>query len=93
MHRYARDLARALAPQGLRVNEVAPGNVLFPGGRWEELLAGDRAGVEAYVEAEVPLKRFATAQEIAEAIVFLCSPRSGFTTAATLVVDGGQLRD
>jgi 3-oxoacyl-[acyl-carrier protein] reductase len=88
--RYTADLARRLGPAGIRVNMVAPGNVLFPGGRWEEKLAEDRAGVEAYVTGAVPLARFGTPEEIAAAVVFLCSDRAGFTTGACLVADGGQ---
>lgn len=90
--RYGHDLARRVAGRGIRVNLVAPGNVLFPGGSWERHLTADRARVEGYIGAEVPLARFGTPEEIASAVVFLCSARSSFTTGACLVVDGGQLR-
>ncbi|MFL5885955.1 MAG: SDR family NAD(P)-dependent oxidoreductase [Thermoleophilaceae bacterium] len=90
--RYSRDLARRLGPSGIRVNLVAPGNVIFPGGRWEELLSEDREGVEAMIEHEVPMKRFGTPEEIADAVLFLASERSSFTTGAVLVADGGEYR-
>ena len=41
---------------------------------------------------QVPLKRFGKPEEIADAVVFLCSKRSAFTTGACLVVDGGQTK-
>jgi 3-oxoacyl-[acyl-carrier protein] reductase len=91
--RYGKDLARALAGQRVRVNVVAPGNVRFPGGRWDELHAADPQGVDEYIAREVPLARFGSPEEIASAVVFLCSARSAFTTGACLTVDGGQLRD
>lgn len=91
--RYARDLARQTAPLGIRVNAVAPGNVLFAGGRWAERVERDPAGVERLLEAEVPMRRFGTPDEIADAVVFLASERAAFVTGACLVVDGGQLRD
>lgn len=91
--RYTRDLARRVAGRGVRVNMVAPGNVLAPGGTWEAKLAENRETVESYIEAEVPMKRFATPEEVAAAVVFLASERSSFTTGACLVVDGGQSRD
>ena len=90
--RYARDLARRLASESIRVNLVAPGNVIFPGGRWEELLGGDREGIERYISREVPMARFGSPEEIASAVVFLCSERASFITGACLVADGGQLR-
>ncbi len=85
-------LAREAGPGGVRVNAVAPGNVLFPGGTWARKLEADRAGVEAYIAREVPLGRFATPEEVADAVVFLCSARASFVTGACLVVDGGQTR-
>jgi 3-oxoacyl-[acyl-carrier protein] reductase len=90
--RYSRDLARRLGPRGIRVNLVAPGNVIFPGGRWEQRLSENREAVEALIEREVPMRRFGTPEEIADAVLFLASPRSSFTTGAVLVADGGQLR-
>lgn len=90
--RYTRDLARRVAPEGVRVNVVAPGNILFPGGRWEELLREDRDGVESYIGRDVPMARFGSPEEIASAVVFLCSERASFITGACLVADGGQLR-
>jgi 3-oxoacyl-[acyl-carrier protein] reductase len=90
--RYSRDLARRLAGRGIRVNLIAPGNVNFPGGRWEQRLHEDRRAIEALIEREVPMNRFGRPEEIADAVLFLASERSAFTTGAALVIDGGQLR-
>jgi 3-oxoacyl-[acyl-carrier protein] reductase len=76
--------------KGVRVNVVAPGNVLFPGGSWERREREDPAGVRSYIEAEVPLGRFATPEEIADLVVFVSSDRAAYLTGACLVVDGGQ---
>lgn len=87
----AKGLARGLAPD-VRVNVVAPGNVLFPGGRWEEIRAEQPETVERMLAEQVPLQRFGTPADIADAVLFLGSKRAGFVTGACLVVDGGQLR-
>lgn len=74
----------------IRINAVSPGNIFFEGGRWEELMEQDFAGTKKYIEKEVPMKCFGRPEEIAEAILFLCSDRSGFTTGTIVQVDGGQ---
>jgi len=85
-----KSLSRLVAPHGVRVNAVAPGNVLFPGGSWEHKLAAQREFFEKYIQSEVPLQRFGRPEEIADAVVFLASERASFITGACLVVDGGQ---
>lgn len=80
------------AVRNIRVNCVIPGNVFYHGGRWEELLNQDREGIEKYIQENVPLKRFAKPEEVADAIVFLASERAAFITGTSLLVDGGQKR-
>ncbi|NLF43474.1 MAG: SDR family oxidoreductase [Bacteroidales bacterium] len=87
-----KNLSVELAEYGIRINCVIPGNVFFPGGRWEEIIRHDPDGTREFIEREVPFKRFATPEEIADAVVFLASERSSFTTGAYLAVDGGQTK-
>lgn len=85
----AKQLARRLAPQ-VRVNCIAPGNVNFPGGSWDAKARAEPQRVAALIESIVPMKRFGTPREIADAALFLCSARADFITGACLIVDGGQ---
>jgi 3-oxoacyl-[acyl-carrier protein] reductase len=86
----SKSMARKLAADNVRVNVIAPGNVYFKGGSWDEKIQQDKKRVEEIIESTVPMNRFATPQEIADSAVFLCSDRASFITGATLVVDGGQ---
>lgn len=89
---YGKNLARQVGSSNVRVNSVAPGNVLFPGGSWERRLADRRDEVVQQIEAEVPLRRFGQPEEIADLIVFLSSDRAAFITGSCVVADGGQTR-
>jgi 3-oxoacyl-[acyl-carrier protein] reductase len=89
---YSKNLSRAVAEYGIRVNCLAPGNVLFPGGSWERHLNERREEVEDMISREVPQKRFGTPEEIAEFAAYLVSPRAGFATGGCYVIDGGQTR-
>ena len=88
----AKNLARELAPNGVRINAVAPGNILFPGGTWEHHLSQRNAEVLQYIKNEVPMNRFGRPEEIADAVAFLASDRASFITGTCLIADGGQTR-
>ncbi len=87
-------LTRAMAadhlPEGIRVNCVNPGTADTP---WiGRLLAGadDPAAERAALEARQPHGRLVGAEEVAGAVAYLASPRSGSTTGTALAVDGGM---
>lgn len=86
---FSKNIARKIAPQNVRANCVAPGNVYFKGGNWDNKLQND-PGVENTIKNQVPMKRFGRPEEIADAILFLTSERASFITGSCLIVDGGQ---
>jgi 3-oxoacyl-[acyl-carrier protein] reductase len=86
---FAKNLARKVAPE-VRVNVIAPGNVHFPASSWEEKIQTDPEIIEQMLQTTVPMKRFGTPEEIADAATFLCSARASFITGSVIVVDGGQ---
>lgn len=85
-------LARDYAAQGIRVNSIAPGSILFPGGGWARRLAADPDGIAAFVAREIPAGRFGTPEEVADVVAFVASPRARWITGACISVDGGQGR-
>jgi 3-oxoacyl-[acyl-carrier protein] reductase len=89
---YSKNLAGRVANLGIRVNCIAPGNVLFPGGTWERHLEKDKNKVMQMIASSVPLARFGTPEEIANIAVFLCSDAATFITGACFKADGGQTR-
>ena len=92
LNSYVRGISRVLAAEGVRINALAPGNVLFEGSSWERHLDNNSQGVKDMLEREVALKRFGSTEEIANVAAFLCSAKSSFMTGEVVVADGGQLR-
>ncbi|WP_368507571.1 SDR family NAD(P)-dependent oxidoreductase [Bradyrhizobium lupini] len=87
-----RGLARPLALEGIRINAVAPGNILSPDGTWARKIAENKQAVDDMLQREVALGRLGSPGEIADVVAFLASPRGGFITGSVIVADGGQLR-
>jgi NAD(P)-dependent dehydrogenase (short-subunit alcohol dehydrogenase family) len=79
------------APEGVRVNCVAPGSVDTPMLRWALSLDPDPEALRQVVNDMHPLGRIATPREVAEVVAFLASERASFVTGATYLVDGGLL--
>lgn len=86
---HSKTLAITLAPRNIRVNTVAPGSIEFPGGMWEMIKQNRPAQYEA-IRSTIPFDRLGTAEEVANAVVFLASERASWVTGVTLSVDGGQ---
>ncbi|WP_395089167.1 glucose 1-dehydrogenase [Armatimonas sp.] len=90
-------LALDMAPHGVRVNCVCPGNLL-DGTLWQDSLFGQYSQTQALTkeqvrekyESQVPLGRSATYADIAGVVVFLCTEDAGYMTGQALNVTGGQ---
>jgi 3-oxoacyl-[acyl-carrier protein] reductase len=89
---FVTSLGREVAADGVTVNCVAPGSILFEGGSWHRRQRADPEGIAEFVRREMPLGRFGTPEEVAAAVAFLCSRAASLVNGACLAVDGGQSR-
>jgi NAD(P)-dependent dehydrogenase (short-subunit alcohol dehydrogenase family) len=94
----SKTMATEFIPQGIRVNTVSPGLILTPdwkktatqltadtGGDWEGYL-------QSVADEHAAIRRFGTVEELADFMVFLCSPRASYAVGGNYFVDGGMLR-
>jgi 3-oxoacyl-[acyl-carrier protein] reductase len=88
----AKALARDYAKHAIRVNSIAPGSILFPGGGWDRRQKADPAGIADMIARELPFGRFGTPEEVADVVAFVASPRASWIAGACIVVDGAQSR-
>jgi 3-oxoacyl-[acyl-carrier protein] reductase len=88
----AKSMAQELAPHNIRVNSVAPGSILFPGGSWHKRQAADPAAIAEFVRKELPFGRFGRPEEVGAVVAFLVSPRASWISGASVTVDGCQSR-
>ena len=92
LNAYSKALAAELAPAGIRVTTIVPGNVLTPGADAIRQDFADAMGVSLTdTTAGIPLGRPGDPRDIAEAVAYLASDRAQWITGASLIVDGGEL--
>ncbi|HYB41145.1 MAG TPA: SDR family oxidoreductase, partial [Candidatus Methylomirabilis sp.] len=86
----AKTLSAELLPRGVRVNVISPGPIQTPIYGRLGIPADQAPAIAASIQAQIPLKRFGTPEEIASAVLYLASPESAFVVGTELVVDGGM---
>jgi 3-oxoacyl-[acyl-carrier protein] reductase len=87
---FTKMLARELGPRRVRVNSVAPGSILYPGGTWEKAFKANPAFEKDFISHDFPVGRLGKPEEVAYAVVMLASPLASWITGVCLPVDGAQ---
>jgi len=87
---FAKTLSAELLPRGIRVNVVSPGPVKTPLYNKFGMDAAALAAAEESIRGLVPLKRFATVEEIASTVLHLSADESAFMVGTEVIVAGGM---
>jgi NAD(P)-dependent dehydrogenase (short-subunit alcohol dehydrogenase family) len=91
LHAYVRGISRPLGKQGVRINAVAPGNILFDTSVWSRKLAEDDSAVQIMLHRDVALGCLGNPTDVANLVAYLASPRSSFASGSVWTLDGGQV--
>jgi 3-oxoacyl-[acyl-carrier protein] reductase len=91
LNAYVRGIARPLGKQGVRINAVAPGNILFDGSVWSCKVAENEHAVQSMLQKEVALGCLGTPSDVANLVAFLAAPCSRFASGGIWTLDGGQI--
>ena len=80
-----------VAKDGVTVNSVAPGSILFPGGSWDRFIENNTTeAVDQFIERNLPMGRFGWPAPVGATVAFLASQQADLITGACFNVDGGQ---
>ena len=91
LNAYVRGIARPLGKDGIRINAIAPGNILFDGSIWQRKLIENPVSVDQMLIRDVSLAKFGTPADVANLALWLASPAASFCTGSIFVADGGQV--
>lgn len=86
---YSKKLANIAPRDGIRVNVLLPGSIEFEGGGWEQIRR-DSPDLYEMVRSSIPFGRLGRPEEVADAAVWIVSPRASWVNGSSLGVDGGQ---
>lgn len=92
LNHYIKMSAREFAKKNIRINGIAPGNILFKNSVWDKKLLSNKRGVTKLINDNVALKKLGSVSDISSLVIFLSSHKSNFITGSIIPVDGGQLR-
>ena len=87
----SKHLALSVCRDGVTVNCVAPGSIIFPGGGWERWMANNpKQVVDDFIRFNLPMGKFGWPEPVGATVAFLASKQADLITGACINVDGGQ---
>lgn len=91
LNKYIKCISKVLGKDGVRINGIAPGNIIFPGSTWAKKLTEDKKSTQEMLLNSVPLNKFGKPEDIASLTLYLSSDESNFVTGSIWTIDGGQV--
>ena len=92
LNSYVKISSKRLAEKDIRINAIAPGNIMFSGSTWDGKKKKNPSKIKKMLHENVAMKRFGKPSEVSSLAVFLSSQKASFTTGSVYVVDGGQIK-
>jgi len=92
LNTYIKCMSHFFGKYGVRVNGIAPGNILFKNSIWEKKLKKQKNKTIKFLNENVPLKKFGSTHDVGDLVTYLVSEKSKFITGSIFTIDGGQTR-
>ena len=92
LNNYVKYISRPMAKKNIRINAIAPGNILFKGSVWDKKFKLDPNNVKDMLNNEVPLRKLGSTQDICSLTTYLASEDANFVTGSVWSIDGGQTK-
>ena len=92
VNNYVKGLSCILSENGISINTIVPGNVMFEGSLWYKKIKKNPARVKKYIKENVPMNKFGSLDDIFNMCDFIFSKSSNFVTGSTFIIDGGQTK-
>jgi len=92
LNSFVKSSSRPLGNKGVRINAIAPGNIIFKDSVWDFKLKENPDMVKSMLAAEVPLNDFGYMKDVADLALFLSSSSASNITGQVMITDGGQTR-
>ena len=87
---YAKSISHYLGQQGVKINVISPGNLMFKNSVWYKKIKKNKNKVDKIIQSNVPLKSFGMPDDIYNMIDYLISDKAKFINGSNFVIDGGQ---
>ncbi len=87
---YVKMISKELANDGIAINVIIPGNILFEGSTWDKKIKKNPKKIKKYIKKFVPMNNFGSTSEIFELCKLLAENKNKFITGSTFKLDGGQ---